>query len=130
MMPATRRRIAAASGALALVAASVFAGSALAASAAPPVITINGGPTFYEETAGYIDFGIDGTLTDAAIAQTRVTATILDLDKEREKVTLKMADGSVATVKVQNPANLDKVRVGDTILIRYLEAVDITVKGK
>lgn len=66
----------------------------------------------------------------SAIAQTRVTATILDLDKEREKVTLKMADGSVATVKVQNPANLDKVKVGDTILIRYLEAVDITVKGK
>ena len=44
--------------------------------------------------------------------------------------TLKMADGSVATVKVQNPANLDKVKVGDTILIRYLAAVEISVKGK
>ena len=40
-----------------------------------------------------------------------------------------MADGSVA-IKVQNPANLDKVKVGDTILIRYLEAVEISVKGK
>ena len=60
----------------------------------------------------------------------RVTATILDLNREQEKATLKMADGSVATVKVQNPANLDKVKVGDTILIRYLEAVEISVKGK
>ena len=66
----------------------------------------------------------------AAITQTRVTATILDLNKEQEKATLKMADGSVATVKVQNPANLDKVKVGDTILIRYLEAVEISVKSK
>jgi len=65
-----------------------------------------------------------------AISQTRVTATILDLNKAQEKATLKMADGSVATVKVQNPANLDKVKIGDTILIRYLEAVEISVKGK
>jgi hypothetical protein len=72
----TRRRIAAASGALALVAASVFAGTALAASAAPPVITINGGPTFYEETAGYIDFGIDGTLTDADQSRYAITVRI------------------------------------------------------
>lgn len=66
----------------------------------------------------------------AEIVQSRFTATILDLDKARETATLKLADGSVATVKVQNPGNLDKVKVGDTIVIRHLEAVEITVKGK
>lgn len=66
----------------------------------------------------------------AAISQTRFTATILDLNKEQELATLEMADGSIGTVKVKNPANLDKVKVGDTILIRYLEAVEISVKGK
>lgn len=64
------------------------------------------------------------------ITETHVTAEILDLNKANETATLKMADGSVATVKVQNPANLDKVKVGDTIAIKYLEALEITVKGK
>ncbi len=61
---------------------------------------------------------------------TVITATILDLDKVNELATLKMADGSVATVKVQNPANLDKVKVGDVIAITYIEAVGIKVTGK
>jgi hypothetical protein len=64
------------------------------------------------------------------ITETNITAEILNLDKANETATLKMADGSVATVKVQNPANLDKVKVGDTIAIKYLEALEITVKGK
>lgn len=64
------------------------------------------------------------------ITETNITAEILDLDKANETDTLKMADGSVATVKLQNPANLEKVKVGDTIAIKYLEALEITVKGK
>lgn len=64
------------------------------------------------------------------ITETVITATILDLDKVNELATLKMADGSVATVKVQNPANLDKVKVGDIIAITYIEAVGIKVTGK
>jgi predicted small lipoprotein YifL len=64
------------------------------------------------------------------ITETIITATILDLDKVNELATLKMADGSVATVKVQNPANLHRVKVGDTIAITYIEAVGIRVIGK
>ena len=33
-------------------------------------------------------------------------------------------------VKVKNPANLDKVKAGDTIAISYIEAVDIAVTKK
>ena len=66
----------------------------------------------------------------AGIAQCRFTATILDLDKAKETAALKLADGGIAAVTVRNPANLDKVKVGDTIVIRYLEAMEITVKGK
>jgi len=62
--------------------------------------------------------------------ETTITATILDIDKAKEMATLKMADGVVTTVKVQNPANLDKVKVGDTIVISYLEVLEISVKGK
>lgn len=64
------------------------------------------------------------------ITETNVTATILEIDKANEAAKLKFADGTIAIVKVQNPANLDKVKVGDTIAIKYIEAVEIAVKGK
>jgi hypothetical protein len=64
------------------------------------------------------------------ITETNITATIMEIDRAKETATLKMADGVVAAVKVQNPANLDKVKVGDTIAIKYIEAMEIKVKGK
>ncbi len=87
------------------------------------------------EVINETDMALEGAVAGskpegAGIVQSRFTATILDLDKVRETATLKLADGGVATVKVRNPANLDKVKVGDTIVIRYLEAVEIVVKGK
>jgi len=64
------------------------------------------------------------------VNETIVTAKILELDKIHDSATLKMADGSIARVTVENPENLDKVKVGDTIAIKYLEAIEIQVKGK
>ena len=64
------------------------------------------------------------------VTETNITATILEIDKANESAMLKFADGSMAVVKVQNPANLDKVKVGDTIAIKYLEAIEIAVKGR
>jgi len=65
-----------------------------------------------------------------AVNETNITATILELDKANDSATLKFADGSVASVKVENPENLDKVKVGDNIVIKYLEAMKIQVTGK
>jgi len=64
------------------------------------------------------------------ITETNITATILELDKTSESATLQFADGVIASVKVQNPANLDKVKVGDTIVIKFLEALELKVMGK
>jgi len=61
-------------------------------------------------------------------SETTVTADILDLDKARETVTLKGPDGDVVVVQVADPANLDKVKVGDTIVITYTEALAIAVR--
>jgi len=60
--------------------------------------------------------------------ETTITATILDLDKVKETATLKAPDGEVVVVKVQDPANLNKVKVGDTIVITYTEALAIAVR--
>lgn len=64
------------------------------------------------------------------VAQTIVTAKIYAVDKVNQLVKLEFIDGTDVVVKAQNPANLDKVRAGDTIAISYIEAVDIAVKKK
>ncbi|NCB21582.1 MAG: hypothetical protein EOM56_01875 [Deltaproteobacteria bacterium] len=62
------------------------------------------------------------------VTETNVTAKILALDKTNELAKLELANGKVVTVKVQNPENLNKVKVGDTLGISYLEVVDIAVR--
>lgn len=62
------------------------------------------------------------------VKQTNITAKILALDKDSQLAQLQLADGTVSVVKVQNPATLDKVNVGDTLAISYLEVVDVSVR--
>ena len=64
------------------------------------------------------------------VAQTIVTAKIYAVDKPNQLVKLEFVDGTDVVVKVKNPANLDKVKAGDTIAISYIEAVDIAVTKK
>lgn len=64
------------------------------------------------------------------VTEANITATIVEIDKVNEAAKLNFADGTVAIVKVQNPANLDKVKIGDTIAIKYIEAMEIKVKNK
>lgn len=63
------------------------------------------------------------------VTETSVTATIEAIDKTLETATLRMEDGSIRIVKAEDPANLDKVKVGDTIVIIYQEAIGIFVTG-
>jgi Cu/Ag efflux protein CusF len=57
-----------------------------------------------------------------------LTSTIEAIDPERKSVTLKDTDGSLVTVPVRNPANLEGVSVGDLVEITYTEAVAIAVE--
>lgn len=58
----------------------------------------------------------------------KVTATIEDIDKTVNTATLRMPDGNLQIVNVKDPANLDKVKVGDELVITYSEAVSINVQ--
>jgi hypothetical protein len=49
------------------------------------------------------------------------------IDKVDGTITLKGPEGETKTLKAENPANLDKVKVGDLIEITYTEAVAISV---
>jgi len=63
-----------------------------------------------------------------ATRQVSMTATITAIDKQKSTMTLKGPEGKLNTVKVQDPANLDKVKVGDDLMITYTEALAISVE--
>jgi hypothetical protein len=63
-----------------------------------------------------------------AASVTTVTTTITGIDKQNGTVTLTGPDGESVTVKVQNPANLERVTTGDLVDITYKEAVAISVE--
>lgn len=67
----------------------------------------------------------------ATARQTTVVAKILELDREQQQAVLRSPKGKRFTVRVQNPAHFDKVKVGDSVEITYVEAfaVDVEPKG-
>lgn len=60
--------------------------------------------------------------------QSTITATILAIDRQAHTVTLKGPDGTIVTVDVRQPEHLEKVRVGDTIVITYTEAIAMSIQ--
>ncbi len=57
-----------------------------------------------------------------------VTATIEQINPKKDYVTLKGPDGGVIIVRVQDPANLENVDVGDQVEVTYTQAVAIAVE--
>jgi hypothetical protein len=68
------------------------------------------------------------TPAGAAAHQSTITANILAIDKAEQTVTLKGPDGTTVTVDVAVPENLEKVKVGDTIVMTYTEAVAMSIQ--
>ncbi len=62
-------------------------------------------------------------------SQLSVVATIEAINKDHETVTLKGPAGNTKTVKVRNPANLEKVAVGDRVMITLSQSVAVNVTG-
>jgi len=60
--------------------------------------------------------------------QTSVNATITAIDKKAKTATLKGEDGNSVTVTPLFPKNLDKVKVGDRMVLTFTEAVAISVE--
>jgi hypothetical protein len=64
----------------------------------------------------------------AAIRTATVMATVTAIDKKENTLTLKGPQGNTVIAPVENPANLDKVKVGDELMITVTEAVAISVE--
>ncbi len=66
----------------------------------------------------------------AVVQETTVITVIESIDKENELVTLKGPEGNTKTVKARNPANLEKIAVGDKVKVTYTTALAISVTEK
>ncbi len=66
----------------------------------------------------------------AIVSETVLVVEIEAIDKENESVTLKTLEGESKTVKVRNPANLEKVAIGDKVKITYTESLAIAIVEK
>jgi len=66
----------------------------------------------------------------AAASEMTLVVVIEAIDKENEQVTLKGPQGNSKIVQVRNPENLEKVAVGDKVMITYTEAIAISVTEK
>jgi len=64
----------------------------------------------------------------AMVQQVTVVATIEAIDKATQHVTLKGPEGKTVEVKVNNPKNLEGVKVGDEVAITYTEAMAVSVE--
>jgi len=56
-----------------------------------------------------------------------VIATIVDIDPKKTYITLKGPEGRYMNMKVNDPKNLDNVKVGDALEITYTEALAVKV---
>jgi hypothetical protein len=59
--------------------------------------------------------------------EVNLTATITAIDKKARTVTLKGPQGNSETVKVQDPKNLEGVKVGDLVEITYTQALAVAL---
>jgi len=66
----------------------------------------------------------------AVVTETTVVAVIEAINKENQTVVLKGPEGNSQMVKVRNPDNLEKVAVGDKVMITYTEAMAVKVTEK
>jgi hypothetical protein len=57
-------------------------------------------------------------------------AEVVSIDKENRKVELKGPEGKIATIKVEPEiGDLEKIKVGDKLRVRYTEAVAVSVQS-
>ena len=61
--------------------------------------------------------------------QMTATVTVLEIDAKVPSVTISLEDGSKMSFKVENPKNLEGVKVGDKVQITYTQALAISVQA-
>ncbi len=59
--------------------------------------------------------------------QLQLLVSVVGIDKQHGTVSLKGPEGGVETVKAHNPENLNRIKVGDELVVRLSQAVAISL---
>jgi hypothetical protein len=90
-------------------------------------------PTDAERTSPYqenVGGATGGEKPAAGVArQIKAVTTVVAVDKANKTITFKGPRGRTETIKVEDPANLEKAKAGDTVVFTYTEAVAVAVKA-
>ena len=62
------------------------------------------------------------------LRQIKAVVNIVAIDRPAERVTLKGPLGNTLTIRVLDPSRLEKVNVGDTVIVLYTEALAVSVE--
>src|SRR5262249_53933526 len=62
------------------------------------------------------------------VRQIKAVTTVEGIDLPTQMVTLKGPRGKYVTVRAQNPENLKKLQIGDTIVVTYTEALAVSLE--
>lgn len=63
-----------------------------------------------------------------ALRAFKVVATVIGLDLPTQSVTLQGPMGNSGTIRAENPENLKQLRLGDTIVVTYTEALAVSLE--
>jgi hypothetical protein len=91
-------------------------------------------PTAEEEKNPLVVTGADGRApadmppAAAGARKLKVVTTIEGLDRRAQTVTVKGPRGHYLTARVADPSRLTQVRIGETIIITYTEAIAISLE--
>jgi hypothetical protein len=66
----------------------------------------------------------------AAVTETTIVASIEAINKEKQTVSLKGPQGHIRTLKVRKPETLEKVAIGDKVMITFSEMLAVKVTEK
>ena len=62
------------------------------------------------------------------LRQIKAVVNVVGIDRPAEMVTLKGPLGNTLTIKVLDPSRLEKVNVGDTVIVLYTEALAVSLE--
>jgi hypothetical protein len=80
-------------------------------------------PVTVLDTAARAPFSMPPGAT--AMRQIKAVMTVEEIDRAEEQVTLRLPSGESVTVHPLDPSRLDKVSVGDTVVVTHTEALAI-----
>ena len=102
--------------------------SAWVAELRPPTEDEKRHPLTVSDTTTRSPKGTEPSATN--VQQTRAVTTVEDVDRANQTLTVKGPRGNYVTARAKDPKKLEKVQVGDTIVLTYTEAVAVSLDKK